>query len=143
MAVSHSEYLVDMFAGHKIFRKALLRAKRKIEKEIKSGLHFTHIAVSGVSGCVFGGALAMMLKKDLIVVRKDEENSHAQTRVEGCPLTETISYLFVDDFISMGNTLRRVHKKIRDINPKNYCVGVYQYHNNHDRFYDGYQYILE
>ncbi len=77
-----------------------------------TAIDFDTIAVTGVSGCVFGGALSARLGKNLVVVRKQTEDCHAGKMyfAEG---TFGARWVFVDDTIHSGATLRRVREAIR------------------------------
>jgi len=75
------------------------------------GEDFDSIAVSGMSGVIVGVPVAMRLGKTCVVVRKDEEKSHAGNRPINLKNAGT-RIVFLDDFVSKGNTLRRVHRTI-------------------------------
>ena len=94
-----AEYLGTVL-DPKRFRLALRTAVRKLKPKT-----FEAIAVTGNSGAIFGGALAVALNKPLILVRKPGIDSHgSQLQGIGSPK----SYIIVDDFISTGETVRRV-----------------------------------
>ena len=86
---------------------------------------FDSVAVRGVSGMIVGAPVAIALGKPLIVVRKDTETSHGSAlsnyRHAGG------SYLFLDDFISLGHTRRIVMEAMRDKTAARYA-GEYMYH---------------
>lgn len=108
------------------------------------GVDFDTIVVTGISGMVVGPMLAEALEKDLLIIRKEGENSHASYLAEGV-LGER--WLFVDDFIASGKTFNRVCDAIERLSEglRNYrdtkqdywysppagietqCVGVYEY----------------
>jgi adenine/guanine phosphoribosyltransferase-like PRPP-binding protein len=88
---------------------------------------FTHIAVCGISGVSIGAPIAIALNKNLIVVRKADDLSHSHSRVEGVPIDSHFNYVFLDDFISSGRTLARVHRLIDTENSYARIVNVYQY----------------
>ena len=76
---------------------------------------FDSIVVTGVSGLVVGTPLAYVLGKELVVVRKaDDKSTHSFTPVEN-PRGIGRAYLFVDDFINGGSTLKRVRQIIYDV----------------------------
>ena len=74
---------------------------------------FDTIVVTGVSGLLIGSILAHILDKHLVVVRKDEDvSTHSQPgMVEGILGGR---WLFVDDFVSSGETLLRVKRKVQE-----------------------------
>jgi hypothetical protein len=72
--------------------------------------NFDTIAVRGVSGVLVGSAVAIALNKHLIVVRKEEDDSHSGVTCEG-HLTAR-RYVIVDDFISSGRTVKTIATEI-------------------------------
>ena len=102
------------------FKLALSAACRKLRNK-----KFDAIAVTGNSGTLFGGALALKLKKRVILVRKPGVDSHG-TELE--ILFETVdSYIFVDDFIDSGATIKRVISTITSKDENMQLVGAYLY----------------
>lgn len=91
----------------------------------KSGINFTHIAVTGISGIAVGAIVASRMNKHLAVVRKRNESSNSSNAVESYGLME--SYVFIDDLISSGTTLRHVLKSIEDWSGAS-CSGIFLYH---------------
>lgn len=67
--------------------------------------NFDTIAVSGVSGLLLGPILAYKLKKELIVVRKNQ-GAHSSHITEGYDRSKR--YIIVDDVVSSGATLHRI-----------------------------------
>ena len=84
---------------------------------------FDALAVRGMSGALFGGALALELAKPLIIVRK--ETSHGSP-VEGALdwHPDRARYLIVDDFHASGDTVREMQLAIAN---RAYMVGMYMY----------------
>lgn len=79
-----------------------LRALRPIQDT------FDAIFVTGQSGIVPGAACAWVLKKELIILRKEGESSHGQM-VEGAShACEGLNYIMLDDFIANGGTLTKL-----------------------------------
>lgn len=66
------------------------------------------VVFSGLSGLLAGPYVAKSLGLRYAIVRKSTEVSHAEYTVEGWLSSR---YMFVDDFICSGDTLRRVHEK--------------------------------
>jgi len=64
---------------------------------------------TGLSGTLVVPTMARALDVRWAIVRKDDEQSHASTRIEGEIGTR---WLFVDDFISSGRTYRRVQAAV-------------------------------
>lgn len=100
---------------------AVSGAVRKIRQ---SRIEFDSFAVRGVSGMVFGAKLSHVMQKNLIVVRKTVDGSHATRMVEGY---EPYRYLFLDDFIGMGITRRKVQDHILEAYPAAKMIGSYLY----------------
>jgi hypothetical protein len=76
----------------------------------KSGIKFDTIAVSGVSGMMFGSPLSLSMRKKIAVVRKGE-STHSTLKVEAT--SEINGWIFVDDLISTCDTFRWVFKAIQ------------------------------
>jgi adenine/guanine phosphoribosyltransferase-like PRPP-binding protein len=88
--------------------------------------NFSAIVVCGVSGLVVGPVLADKLEKNLIVVRQHGTmGTHGAYVVEG-PRDD--SYVFIDDLINEGKTLRHVKSSIRRFCRYSKMVGVVLYH---------------
>ena len=75
-------------------------ALKKLEK-----LNFDSIAYTGTSGALFAIPLALRLRKNLVVVRKPNEQSHGNT-IEY--LNSCKRCLVVDDFVDTGATIERL-----------------------------------
>lgn len=97
---------------------------RAVKKIRGCGVEFDSFAARGVSGLVFGAKIAHVMRKNLVVVRKPNESSHAESMVEGLRPSR---YIFVDDFISTGRTKETVVYEIAVRNPSAKLVGSYLY----------------
>ncbi len=82
-------------------------------EELHAKYKFDAIAFTGSSGAAVAFPLAMLFKIPLIYVRKDGETSHGSP-VECNARCHIKKYLIVDDFVSSGETVRRIVMKIRD-----------------------------
>jgi len=72
---------------------------------------FDAIAFRGMSGALVAPAVAARLKKNLLMVRKPQENSHSSMKVEGfCETAQR--YVIIDDFVSSGNTISEIRKAV-------------------------------
>lgn len=123
---AHSGYLDRVF-DKDLLVKHISLAKRKLKA---SGVQFDAIAVRGVSGLAFGAPLAYTMKKGLIVVRKTEENSHSEVDVEMPELmhkSQSGKYIFVDDFVSSGETMHKVVLSLYSRNSSLKIQAVYLY----------------
>lgn len=108
---------------------ALKKAVKRIKK--KDFPKFDAIAFRGYSGALFASALALKLKKDLILIRKSE-NAHSWKAVEGA--NKSKRYIIIDDFISSGETVRACLDKVTKFATKAKCVGIFLYAATSDSF---------
>lgn len=92
-----------------------------------SKVEFDSIACRGNSGLIFASALAVKMEKNIIIVRKQLEHSHATETVEYFDLPKKI--VVVDDFVCSGETLKaiweEISKKFKNTKPD--ISGVYLY----------------
>lgn len=79
----------------------------------------------GVSGAVIVPTLARLLGADFAIVRKENDGSHGWNKIEGVVGRK---WLFVDDLVSSGTTVRRVCRLMRENFPDSQLVGAYLYH---------------
>jgi adenine/guanine phosphoribosyltransferase-like PRPP-binding protein len=94
---------------------------------------FDTLVCQGMSGVVVATPLSLMLGKKLSIVRKSGEYSHQRggNHVIGREaLKGQARVLFVDDFISMGGTRRRVQEAVTECNPNIVWVGEFTYMDN-------------
>lgn len=110
---------IDDYYGRKAFNPIIdltwdMRNKMK-------GVKYDTIVGTGVSGTVFASRVAASMRKKLVIVRKNTESSHDGHTVIG---DVGKRWLFVDDFISRGTTIRRVQDSM-------------------DEFYDDYRWRFE
>lgn len=89
---------------------------------------FDTLVGTGFSGGIIVPALALRLRKKFVLIRKENDDSHHSGRVLG-ELGER--WIFVDDFVSSGNTRLRVIEKISEAASrtlhKTTLVGNYYY----------------
>lgn len=95
---------------------------------------FDTLAFRGHSGSILGTALALKLKKNMLLVRKDGEDSHSDYAVEG---TLHSRYLIIDDLVASGRTVRKIQEMIfiAESNRQGYnpaqasvCIGIFLEH---------------
>lgn len=100
-------------------------------KHVLAEVDFDMIIGTGLSGGLVIPKLAAALGIDWAIVRKEEEQSHRERRVEGTFFGR--KWLFVDDFVASGATRRRVKAEVQ-----RYCedrgitidyAGTYSYRN--------------
>jgi orotate phosphoribosyltransferase len=95
----------------------------KLVKLIKdSEVEFDAIAFRGMSGALIAPIIAMKLKKNMLMVRKDDGN-HFGSNLEGVESSER--YIIIDDLICSGNTLRIIREEVTKRIATAQCVGVF------------------
>ena len=113
------DYSADFLTPTKL-RKAVQKCVRIIRKR---KLKFDAIAFRGLSGAVVAPMVALALKKTLIAVRKNR--SHG---IKVCGDLGAQSYLIIDDFISSGETVRKIVTSIERASlDEPTCVGAVLY----------------
>ena len=80
------------------------------------------IAFAGISGAVIGPVVAMKLKKECILVRKNGDLRQSYAEVIG--YDECRKYIIIDDFVCSGNTVKMIQNKIHDFLPYAECLGI-------------------
>lgn len=76
------------------------------------GIQYDTLVGTGLSGAVAVPLLAYTLRKNFVLVRKPDDNTnHSYRSVEG---TLGNRWVFVDDFISTGKTLKRVMETVKE-----------------------------
>jgi len=98
--------------------------------EFSRNIEFDSIAVRGMSGSIVASAIAFELEKNIIIIRKDKDNTHSDATVEYSFYPR--KYIIVDDFISSGKTIKTIIEEMEEDalkchydNPK--CIGVFLY----------------
>jgi adenine/guanine phosphoribosyltransferase-like PRPP-binding protein len=80
------------------------------------------LAFAGISGAVIGPVVAMKLKKECILVRKDGDKRNSSYEVSG--YDDCGRYIIIDDFICSGYTAKMIQRKIHNFLPDAECIGV-------------------
>lgn len=90
---------------------------------------FDAIAFRGMSGALIAPTVALLMDKNLLMVRKPEDsNNHSGRDVEGD--TAARRYVIIDDLVSSGNTVRTIQKEVAVFAPGAVCIGVYEANTN-------------
>lgn len=120
-----STYIEEVITKH-IQKELVKQCVTKIKEEFGN---IDAIVVTGLSGLIIGSAVSIKTGKQLVVVRKPRDESHACVEVEGLiNLGRSFKYVILDDFIDSGKTLNRIAKKIHSEAGKNtMCVGYLMY----------------
>jgi adenine/guanine phosphoribosyltransferase-like PRPP-binding protein len=114
---SHTSLVLNHKSRNKIIIKAVCNL-RKIKDD------FDAIACCGTSGLLVVPQIAELLDKNIIVVRKKDDNCYSKFRIEGA---NTLRYIIVDDLICSGKTVKTIIKEINIETPRAKCIGVYCY----------------
>lgn len=69
------------------------------------------LVCTGSSGAIISAIISTKIPCQIFHIKKDGELSHSNTTVYGLIGTET---WLIDDFVSSGNTIRRMLKKVRE-----------------------------
>lgn len=101
-------YLCNVLQGN-ICRQAIKRTVAALKPYRKA---FDSLAFRGMSGAIVGPAIAYLLNKHMILIRKQTEICHSSHKVEGWVGTK--SYIIVDDFVDTGKTLVEIRKQVED-----------------------------
>ena len=123
----HQTYMIEAFGD--IAKMAdIMREKFDVAQSHMNLDDPDTLVGTGLSGALVIPRLADILDKRWAIVRKDD-GSHSNNPVEG---QIGHKWMFVDDFISSGNTLLKVKNVISKISrdwdfPTKY-VGTYEYH---------------
>ena len=123
------------------------KVTRRVLKQVREAWNTGHLpdfdamAVSGYSGALMVGPVAERLNKQIIVARKTTDDCHGG-KVEGVLAGEDswgsgikvevpdrghplgFNYVIFDDFISMGNTVRRIHNDMEAHRAEATLVGI-------------------
>lgn len=104
--------------------------------EVLDGVEFDTMIGTGLSGTLVVPLIARALGKAFAIVRKANDSSHRERAVEG---NVGERWIFVDDFVSSGETLNRVKEEIKNLQagqPYGWdkfdteYIGTYQYARN-------------
>lgn len=101
---------------------------------------FDTIVYTGHSDALVAPAVAYLLRKYIIVIRKAGDDTHSHLEVEGN--FEGSRYVIVDDFISHGETVRRIKRLMDDCSSRHQLVGLCMYRQTH-RKRRGFGHVLE
>ncbi len=118
---SHAPWLAHSIQPD-LLQKVIPRARHILRK-----YSFDAIAFRGVSGALTAPTLAYLLKKNVLAVRKIQddgtlEDTHSSHTVEGS--SNTLRYVIVDDFVSTGRTVAAILNAMRHFAPSTRCIGV-------------------
>ena len=116
----HALYLKYLLPTENL--RSSVRRARMILKE----LDFDAIAFRGMSGALIAPSLALSLNKSLLMVRKENDDTHSKNEHNGLVEGDRAarSYIIVDDMISSGETVRAIRTEIAKFAPHIACLGT-------------------
>ena len=126
MSLTHAEYLTPVIDNLFLTIENAKASLWDIEFEGFVGM--------GISGALPIGALAIAMNKRIAIVRKEKDGGSHSDRIVECGLHAGDRWIFVDDFISSGETKRKVCDAMLDLGVRegqsrivNEFIGVYLY----------------
>ena len=125
MSRQHTSYVSHLFSDRDALNETIKLIINTIQENVQPDLDFV-IVGTGVSGTVPAAIVAYILDVDLVVVRKDGVSSHSEVKVEGMR-ADAEAYVFVDDFICTGETIKYVQKQIEHVAPACRMEGMVSY----------------
>ena len=123
----HADYL----------QQSLLNPKELVAnaRSALKGIKFDTMVSRGLSGALVVPMLARALRKNWLIIRKDNDGSHSSKKVEG---TLGERWMFIDDLVSSGHTRKICFEAVDDLcrecNFASAFVGTWTYTN--DAYYD-------
>ena len=85
---------------------------------------FDSIVCCGTSGLLVAPQVCEILNKEIVVVRKDHEKRYSPFIIEGVLGSR---FIFLDDLVCSGATLKYVIKNLKEEHPYAKCLGAYCY----------------
>src|SRR5574343_392632 len=89
---------------------------------------FDGFVIRGMSSAIITGAVAARLRKPVVLIRKDDDSTHSETKIEG--YNNVKRYVFIHDFISIGQTVDIVRNKMHCFN-NGKMMGIVLFHLHH------------
>lgn len=111
--IMHSGYMNNVFGCRyeEIKKNPLKSTVRSAARRLRD-IDFDYVIMTGVSGITFGAALCYCMDKCPIVIRKQDEKSHATYMIEGYPVNNPFRAIIVDDFVATGKTIENIKDRI-------------------------------
>lgn len=107
-----------------VYKKRLTRLVRLL-KEVDARTPFQAMAFRGMSGALLVQPLAMRLDKNLIMVRKPNDDSHTMYG-SASGMRDAEKYIIVDDFQTYGGTARAIVAAVKNFAPQAECLGIFE-----------------
>ena len=126
---THAYYLDKVFILSE--RKNMVAKLKKVFRNIPC--KYDGIVVTGVSGITMGSIISHLLNKNLVIVRKpDDQSCHSYYTVENAK--KNGKYVFLDDLVDSGKTYKYVEKTLKF--HKAHVIGTIFYKYNEPKFTD-------
>ena len=107
MQLKSCNYLNSVFLNtERIVDRICNRIKEK-------GYQFDSIVFQGMSGALISPILAYKLKKNMVLVRKEDDNSHSYLKIES--RADIKSFIIIDDLIASGITMHRIFAQLNNV----------------------------
>ena len=107
--------------NHKERNKIIIKAVCDLRKINEN---FDSIVCCGISGLMVVPQVAELLNKNIIIIRKKNEDCYSEFSIEG---VSPFRYIILDDLICSGNTVRHIQRSISGEFPRARCLGLYCY----------------
>lgn len=114
----HMEYYLD---------PQMLKKRLALACEVLEAFEFDTIAFRGMSGAFLGPSIATVLDKQMILVRKADDDSHSLYQTEG--YKDVNRYIIVDDFVSSGSTKKAIIDAVTIFAPDSNFLGLLDVNN--------------
>lgn len=95
--------------------------------EKTKGTKINCIVVCGLSGLTVGAAISYLTGIPLVVVRKKSESCHSQNKIEFSDRLLKLNWIFLDDFVSCGDTLSWVIENVEKTKLPQEFLGLFLY----------------
>ena len=113
----HTTRLLNVTERNKVIFSAI-DTLRKIDK------NFDTIACCGTIVMLVVPQISEILKKNILVIRKEEDKRYSPFDYEGAIPK---NYIIVDDLICSGNTIKHILSTIKRECSRSNCIGVYTF----------------
>ena len=112
----HTSYILN----HEYRNKAIMTAYSRLKNMVDD---FDTIACCGISGIMVVPQIAELLRKNILIVRKNVDG-YSKFILEGAYGRR---YIIIDDLICSGSTCKYITRQIKEEIPGLKCLGIYTY----------------
>lgn len=113
-------------------RKTRAKAVKWLQDKLKD-VDFDTIVVRGHSGVAMGSVIAHVMDKNLIIIRKPDEDAHSHEVAEyGDEVLRgrnRMKFIIIDDCVDSGETIKQIHEGFKKAFPRRRPIfkGLYLY----------------